>query len=53
MEAPKNEEMRRLQEAREKQVSWRKWGPYLSERQWGSVREGGPSRIGLRHPAGR
>ena len=19
--------------------SWRKWGPYLSERQWGTVRE--------------
>jgi hypothetical protein len=32
------EEMR-LQEAREKQVPWRKWGPYLSERQWGTVRE--------------
>jgi hypothetical protein len=31
--------MRRLQEAREKQVPWRKWGPYLSERQWGTVRE--------------
>jgi hypothetical protein len=29
----------RLQEAREKQVPWRKWGPYLSERQWGTVRE--------------
>jgi len=34
-----NEEMHRLQEAREKQVPWRKWGPYLSERQWGTVRE--------------
>jgi len=20
-------------------VAWRKWGPYLSERQWGTVRE--------------
>ncbi len=29
----------RLQEAREKNVPWRKWGPYLSERQWGTVRE--------------
>jgi hypothetical protein len=29
----------RLQEARERQVPWRKWGPYLSERQWGTVRE--------------
>jgi len=29
----------RLQEARERRVPWRKWGPYLSERQWGTVRE--------------
>jgi hypothetical protein len=29
----------RLEEARSKKVPWRKWGPYLSERQWGSVRE--------------
>ncbi|HET6574657.1 MAG TPA: glucosidase, partial [Fimbriiglobus sp.] len=29
----------RLQEAREQLVPWRKWGPYLSERQWGTVRE--------------
>ena len=29
----------RLQESREKKVSWKKWGPYLSERQWGTVRE--------------
>jgi hypothetical protein len=29
----------RLNETREKQVPWRKWGPYLSERQWGTVRE--------------
>jgi hypothetical protein len=29
----------RLQEARENKVPWRKWGPYLSERQWGTVRE--------------
>jgi hypothetical protein len=32
-------EQRRLAEAREKTVPWRKWGPYLSERQWGTVRE--------------
>ena len=32
-------EERRLQEARERKVPWRKWGPYLSERQWGTVRE--------------
>ncbi len=29
----------RLAEAREKGVPWRQWGPYLSERQWGTVRE--------------
>src|SRR5262244_546388 len=29
----------RLAEARERDVPWRKWGPYLSERQWGTVRE--------------
>jgi hypothetical protein len=29
----------RLDEAREQEVPWKKWGPYLSERQWGTVRE--------------
>src|SRR5947208_1938674 len=29
----------RLREARVEGVPWRKWGPYLSERQWGTVRE--------------
>jgi hypothetical protein len=29
----------RLQEARERNIPWKKWGPYLSERQWGTVRE--------------
>jgi hypothetical protein len=29
----------RLEEAREQKVFWKKWGPYLSERQWGTVRE--------------
>jgi hypothetical protein len=29
----------RLAAAREQKVPWRKWGPYLSERQWGTVRE--------------
>ena len=32
-------EHRRLEEARTKEAPWRKWGPYLSERQWGTVRE--------------
>jgi Mannosylglycerate hydrolase MGH1-like glycoside hydrolase domain len=29
----------RLQEARKGTFTWKKWGPYLSERQWGTVRE--------------
>jgi hypothetical protein len=32
-------EHQRLIEALEQNVPWRKWGPYLSERQWGTVRE--------------
>ena len=33
------EEGKRIEEARLGTVPWRKWGPYLSERQWGTVRE--------------
>ena len=32
-------ETARLEEARVAKTPWRKWGPYLSERQWGTVRE--------------
>src|SRR5690348_7985548 len=32
-------EHRRLQQSREGEAAWKKWGPYLSERQWGTVRE--------------
>ena len=32
-------EQKRLNEARDQKVPWKKWGPYLSERQWGTVRE--------------
>lgn len=32
-------EQQRLNEARERGTPWKKWGPYLSERQWGTVRE--------------
>jgi len=32
-------ERARLQEVRDGAKPWRKWGPYLSERQWGTVRE--------------
>ena len=38
-EPAKTAEELRLEEAREKAVPWRQWGPYLSERQWGTVRE--------------
>jgi hypothetical protein len=29
----------RLLEYRDKHINWKLWGPYLSERQWGTVRE--------------
>ena len=32
-------ERRRLDEARTDGTPWKRWGPYLSERQWGTVRE--------------
>jgi hypothetical protein len=32
-------EQQRLDAAREAAIPWKKWGPYLSERQWGTVRE--------------
>src|ERR1700694_4399873 len=35
----KTAEAMRLDEARENGVPWKLWGPYLSERQWGTVRE--------------
>jgi hypothetical protein len=34
-----NAEQKRLDEARENKTPWKKRGPYLSERQWGTVRE--------------
>jgi len=34
-----NAEELRLIEARQPATPWRMWGPYLSERQWGTVRE--------------
>jgi len=39
LETTKLAEQRRLDEAREDGVQWKQWGPYLSERQWGTVRE--------------
>jgi hypothetical protein len=35
----KTQEVKRLLEDRERKAYWRRWGPYLSERQWGTVRE--------------
>src|SRR6202007_178911 len=32
-------EDQRLEEARTRKRHWKRWGPYLSERQWGTVRE--------------
>ncbi len=34
-----SEEARRLKEVAKRQKNWQRWGPYLSERQWGTVRE--------------
>jgi len=34
-----NPEQQRLRAADSAQTPWRRWGPYLSERQWGTVRE--------------
>ena len=34
-----NAEKQRLQENRERTAYWTRWGPYVSERQWGTVRE--------------
>ena len=32
-------EVERLQDANSGRSPWKKWGPYVSERQWGTVRE--------------
>ena len=34
-----NSEQRRLDDANAGKAAWRRWGPYLAERQWGTVRE--------------
>jgi hypothetical protein len=34
-----NNEQSRLRDARKPDAPWKQWGPYLSERQWGTVRE--------------
>src|ERR1700693_52335 len=32
-------EAQRLQASETREIHWKRWGPYLSERQWGTVRE--------------
>ena len=32
-------ESQRLEEDARRQANWKRWGPYLAERQWGTVRE--------------
>jgi hypothetical protein len=36
---PLTAEHRRLEEDRRREMNWKRWGPYLSERAWGTVRE--------------
>ena len=37
--APMTPEDIRLRESRRREKHWKRWGPYLSERAWGTVRE--------------
>jgi hypothetical protein len=39
MPSPDTAEHRRLAEHESRQVDWKSWGPYVSERAWGTVRE--------------
>ena len=41
MEAPKKmtAEDKRLEQSRDRRSHWKRWGPYVSERAWGTVRE--------------
>ncbi len=39
MAAARTPEHARLEQARTGEAPWKAWGPYLSERQWGTVRE--------------
>ncbi len=39
MAEPFNAEQRRVAEDAARQKNWKRWGPYLAERQWGTVRE--------------
>jgi hypothetical protein len=40
------------EQSRLKDLTWKKWGPYLTDRQWGTVREDYSEyghRLGLHH----
>lgn len=39
MASSNNEEQVRLREDSTRTKNWKRWGPYLSERQWATVRE--------------
>ena len=39
MSHPKTTEAGRLEQSASRDVDWKRWGPYLAERQWGTVRE--------------
>src|SRR6188472_731983 len=39
MNAPQTVEHRRLADSEARYADWKNWGPYLSERAWGTVRE--------------
>ena len=39
MKSSSTKEQNRLEENHNGKAQWKKWGPYLSERQWGTVRE--------------
>jgi hypothetical protein len=52
-----NAENKRLEDVRNHLIPWRKWGPYLTDRQWGTVREdyspGGTAWESVSHDAAR
>ncbi|MHA2408094.1 MAG: hypothetical protein ACXACA_06965, partial [Candidatus Ranarchaeia archaeon] len=39
MSVKQTNEYKRLLEDREKRAYWKRWGPYLAERHWATVRE--------------
>ena len=39
LNSPKTAEHQRLLEDKQRTANWKRWGPYLSERQWSTVRE--------------